>query len=300
MQLTKTTVATVRVYAQFDDYHGPIGGGEKIFNSAMAANPVAFPAVYPQSYSPTTTHPMFGSALTPNSTGQLYTNPYAQMVSGYQINNASTINAQIEFKQDFGFWVPGLTARAMGIPSGTPSSRLPASTILSITRQTSRRRASVLTPFNDGGNASIGTPGTEYLNYNEGEKKVSTAYYGEAVINYDRTFADKHQVTGMLIGTIRHSIVGNAGTLEGSLPSRNLGLSGRFTYGFDSRYLLEFNFGYNGSERFSSNKRWGFFPSIGGGWVVSNEKFFAPLKKGLSDMKLRVSYGLSVTTRSAM
>lgn len=292
LQLTKTTVATVRVYAQFDDYHGPIGGGEKIFNSAMAANPVAFPAVYPQSYSPTTTHPMFGSALTPNSTGQLYTNPYAQMVSGYQVNNASTINAQIEFKQDFGFWVPGLTARAMGYTQRY--------SFFSTTRQYNpfyykadlTSQGVVLTPFNDGGNASIGTPGTEYLNYNEGEKKVSTAYYGEAVINYDRTFADKHQVTGMLIGTIRHSIVGNAGTLEGSLPSRNLGLSGRFTYGFDSRYLLEFNFGYNGSERFSSNKRWGFFPSIGGGWVVSNEKFFAPLKKVISDMKLRVSYGL--------
>lgn len=228
MQLTKTTVATVRVYAQFDDYHGPIGGGEKIFNSAMAANPVAFPAVYPQSYSPTTTHPMFGSALTPNSTGQLYTNPYAQMVSGYQVNNASTINAQIEFKQDFGFWVPGLTARAMGYTQRY--------SFFSTTRQYNpfyykadlTSQGVVLTPFNDGGNASIGTPGTEYLNYNEGEKKVSTAYYGEAVINYDRTFADKHQVTGMLIGTIRHSIVGNAGTLEGSLPVAQPGALGAF------------------------------------------------------------------------
>lgn len=292
LQLTKTTVATVRVYAQFDDYHGPIGGGQHIFNSAMSANPVAFPSVYPQSYSPATTHPMFGSALTPNSTGQLYTNPYAQMVSGYQVNNTSTINAQLEFKQDFGFWVPGLTARAMGYTQRY--------SFFSTTRQYNpfyyradlTSQGVVLTPYNDGGNASIGTPGTEYLNYNEGEKKVSTAYYGEAVVNYNRTFDDKHQVTGMLIGTIRHSIVGNAGSLEGSLPSRNLGLSGRFTYGFDSRYLLEFNFGYNGSERFAGNKRWGFFPSIGGGWVVSNEKFFGRLKRVVSDMKLRVSYGL--------
>lgn len=291
LQLTKTTVATVRVYAQFDDYHGPIGGGEKIFNSAMAANPVAFPAVYPQSYSPTTSHPMFGSALTPNSTGDLYKNPYAQMVSGYQVNNSSTINAQLEFKQDFGFWVPGLTARAMGYTQRysfftTTRQYNPFYYKANVTSQ-----GVVLTPFNDGGNASIGTPGTEYLNYTEGEKKVSTAYYGEAVVNYDRTFADKHQVTGMLIGTIRHSIVGNAGSLEASLPSRNLGLSGRFTYGFDSRYLLEFNFGYSGSERFASNKRWGFFPSIGGGWIISNEKFFSGVKKVISDLKLRVSYG---------
>ena len=292
LQLTKTTVATVRVYAQFDDYKGPIGGGENIFRSAMAANPVAFPAVYPQSYSPNTTHPMFGSALTPNSTEVLYKNPYAQMVSGYQVNNSSTINAQIEFKQDFGFWVPGLTARAMGYTQRysfftTSRQYNPFFYKANVTSQ-----GVVLAPFNDGSNNSIGTPGTEYLNYSEGEKKVSTAYYGEAVINYDRTFADRHKVTGMLIGTIRHSIVGNAGSLEASLPSRNLGLSGRFTYGYDSRYLLEFNFGYNGSERFAPNKRWGFFPSIGGGWVISNEKFFGSLKNVVSELKLRASYGL--------
>lgn len=292
LQLTKTTVATVRVYAQFDDYHGPIGGGENIFKSAMSANPVAFPAIYPQSYSPTTKHPMFGSALTPNSTGQLYANPYAQMVSGYQVNNASTINAQIEFKQDFDFLLPGLTARAMGYTQrysffSTSRHYDPFYYRADVTSQ-----GVVLTPFNDGSNGSIGTPGREYLSYDEGAKEVSTAYYGEAVVNYDHTFAEKHQVTGMLIGTIRHSIVGNAGTLEASLPSRNVGLSGRFTYGFDSRYLLEFNFGYNGSERFARNNRWGFFPSIGGGWIISNEKFFGGLKKVIPELKLRASYGL--------
>lgn len=292
LQLTKTTVATVRVYAQFDDYTGPVGGGEKIFKSSIAANPVAFPALYPQSYSPYTKHPMFGSALMPNSTGQLYTNPYAQMVSGYQVNNTSTINAQIEFKQDFGFLLPGLSARAMGYTQRY--------SFFSTSRQYNPfyYKANVssqgvfLSAFNDGGEGSIGERGTEYLNYSEGEKRVSTAYYGEAVVNYDHTFAEKHKVTGMLIGTIRHSIVGNAGTLEASLPSRNMGLSGRFTYGFDARYLMEFNFGYNGSERFAPNKRWGFFPSIGGGWVISNEPFFGALKEVIPQLKLRASYGL--------
>lgn len=291
LQLTKTTVATVRVYAQFDDYHGPVGGGEKIFNSAMSANPVAFPAIYPKSYSPNTTHPMFGSALVPNSTSQLYANPYAQMVSGYQTNNTSTVNAQIEFKQDFGFWLPGLTARAMGYTQrysyfSTSRQYNPFFYKANVTSQ-----GVVLTPYNDGGNNSIGTPGTEYLNYTEGDKSLSSTYYGEAVVNYDHV-AERHHVTGMLIGTIRHSVVGNAGSLEQSLPSRNLGLSGRFTYDYQSRYLLEFNFGYNGSERFSSNKRWGFFPSIGGGWVISNEKFFGRWKQVVSNLKLRASYGL--------
>jgi TonB-linked SusC/RagA family outer membrane protein len=96
----------------------------------------------------------------------------------------------------------------------------------------------------------------------------------------------------MLVGIIRHSVTGLATTLQSSLPSRNLGLSGRFTYGYDSRYLLELNFGYNGSERFSKQHRWGFFPSIGGGWIVSNEAFFDTARSVVNMLKLRASYGL--------
>ena len=159
LQLTKTTVATVRVYAQFDDYHGPVGGGEKIFNSAMSANPVAFPAVYPRSYSPNTTHPMFGSALVPNSTSQLYANPYAQMVSGYQTNNTSTVNAQLEFKQDFGFWLPGLTARAMGYTQRYSYFSTSRQYNPFFYKANATSQGIVLTPYNDGGNNSIGTAG---------------------------------------------------------------------------------------------------------------------------------------------
>lgn len=293
LQLTKTTVATVRMYAQFDDYRGPIGGGSAIFNAAMAANPVSFPAVYPQEYAPEVTHPMFGSALMPNSTSQLYRNPYAQMVSGYQIYNKSTISAQIELKQDFDFLLPGLTARAMGYTRRYAYTSSNRSYNPFYYRANATSDGITLIPFNEGGDGSIGTQGTEYLSYSEDSKEVNTEYYGELVVNYDHTFADKHQVTGMLLGTIKHSVIGNAGSLELSLPHRNIGFAGRFSYKYDSRYLVEFNFGYNGSERFAANIRWGFFPSIAGGWIISNEKFFGPaLKKVVSNLKLRASYGL--------
>lgn len=292
LQLTKTTVATVRMYAQFDDYTGPIGGGSNVFASAMAANPVAFPAIYPAEWSPKTTHPMFGNALMPN-TSELFRNPYAEMVSGYQAYNTSTINAQIEFKQDFGFLLPGLSARVMGYTqrySHFSNSRAYSPFFY---RANVTSKGIDLLAYNTGGEGSIGTQGTEYLNYTEGDKVVNTVYYGEAVVNYDHVFADRHHVTGMLLGTIRNSLTGNAGTLEASLPSRNVGLAGRFTYDYRSRYLMEFNFGYNGSERFSPQKRWGFFPSIAGGWIISNEGFYGhDLKKVLSNLKLRASYGL--------
>ncbi len=61
--------------------------------------------------------------------------------------------------------------------------------------------------------------------------------------NYNRTFGDKHAVSGMLIGILRNFLNANAGDLRASfLPARNLGLSGRFTYGYDNRYLAELNF----------------------------------------------------------
>ncbi len=83
--------------------------------------------------------------------------------------------------------------------------------------------------------------------------------------NYSRTFNDKHAVSGMLIGILRNFLNANAGDLQGSLPARNLGLSGRFTYGYDNRYLAELNFGYNGSERFAANQPLWLFPFSGFG-----------------------------------
>jgi TonB-linked SusC/RagA family outer membrane protein len=84
----------------------------------------------------------------------------------------------------------------------------------------------------------------------------------------------------------------NAGNLQSSLPFRNLGLSGRFTYAFDGKYFSEFNFGYNGSERFAKNERFGFFPSFGLGWYTSKENFMKRLSGILSKLKFKATYGL--------
>jgi len=64
------------------------------------------------------------------------------------------------------------------------------------------------------------------------------------------------------------------------------------SYTYDSRYFAEFNFGYNGSERFAKDKRYGFFPSVGAAWTISNEKFFEPLKKSITNLRLRGTYGI--------
>jgi TonB-linked SusC/RagA family outer membrane protein len=302
LKLTKTTEAIVRVYGQFDDYKGPVGGydnegrrlngGQVVFNSAIWSNPVMFPSIYPSSYMPYVKHPLFGNAIIPGTT-RLYVNPYARSVSGYQQYNSSTIQAQLELKQDLVDITPGLSARAM--------SYIRRYSYFDVARQYNPFYYSAfsvdgknitLSPINDGSTGSVGLVGTEYLNYTEGAKELNSTFYLEAALNYARVSDQVHAVSGMLITTMRNYQTGNAGDLQGSLPARNQGVSGRFTYGFDTRYLAEFNFGYNGSERFAKNSRFGFFPSGGLAWNISNEKFFDPLVNTVTRFKIRATYGL--------
>lgn len=291
LNITPTTQAIIRVYGQFDDQNGPIGGGTKVFNNAIWSNPVMFPATYPHSMSPYSKHELFGNAMVPGSQS-LFVNPYAEMVSGFTSSKSSRINAQLDFSQDLNFITEGLKFKAMGY--------VDRYSFFETTRrfspfyyhaQIDESGYATLLPFNDGGPNSIGNVGTEYLTYEEGGKTVNSKMYAEAVLTYDHVFKDKHTVNGLLVGRLSDYSTGNAGSLEQSLPNRNLGLSGRAAYNFDSRYFVEFNFGLNGSERFHKDNRWGFFPSVGAAWDIANEKFW-PIKDKISSLKLRGSYGL--------
>ena len=95
-----------------------------------------------------------------------------------------------------------------------------------------------------------------------------------------------------LVGILRELKYANNGNLQTSLPYRNIGLSGRFTYALDSKYFAEFNFGFNGSERFAKSERFGFFPSFGVGWYVSNEPFMEQYEDVITKLKLKGTYGL--------
>ncbi|MEZ2334643.1 SusC/RagA family TonB-linked outer membrane protein [Mucilaginibacter sp. RCC_168] len=114
------------------------------------------------------------------------------------------------------------------------------------------------------------------------------AVYLETSINYDRKFG-KSSVSGLLLGNRREYINLTAANSLDNIPFRRQGLASRVTYDYDSRYLLEFNGGYNGSENFPAGKRYGFFPSGAFGWIISNEKFWN--KNVVSSLKIRGSYG---------
>ncbi|MBD0725442.1 SusC/RagA family TonB-linked outer membrane protein [Flavobacterium sp. L1I52] len=298
MTLTPTTKAIIRLYGQFDDYNGPVGGGARIFNLTMWSNPVAFAKVYPSSYLPFIEHPLFGGALSGGTTGSILINPYAEMVRGYQVSKASTVQTQVELQQDLKAITPGLSANAMGYVRrysyfDVARQYNPFYYQSYISPVTGELELSVL---NDGGPGSVTTDpnivGTEFLGYAQGNKNLDSRIYLQTTINYNRTFNEKHAVTGMLTNLLSSYEQGNAGSVEGSLPARNQGVSGRFTYGFDNRYLAEFNFGYNGSERFAQGNRYGFFPSFGLAYNISNEKFWEPIKDVVTNFKIRTTYGL--------
>ena len=132
-----------------------------------------------------------------------------------------------------------------------------------------------------------GSESLSYANSSNGNLSI----YMEAGVNYKRTFGS-HDVSAMLLYNQSDQKDTKASSVETALPYRFNGLAGRATYAFDERYFAEFNFGYNGSENFAPAHRYGFFPSGGLGWVISNEKFFAPLRKTVSFLKLRATYGL--------
>lgn len=115
------------------------------------------------------------------------------------------------------------------------------------------------------------------------------AYYVEAAANYDRTFGESH-ITGMLLFNRRDFKNLTAGSSIYNLPYRRQGMAGRVTYDYRSRYLFEFNFGYNGSENFPKGQRYGFFPSGSFGWVLTNESFWDV--DVISHLKLRGTYGV--------
>lgn len=283
VDVTSTTELKVSLAGTFDDYTGPIYSGTEVYSMVMAANPVLFPAVYPtDEQHKYVKHILFGNYDQGN-----YINPYAEMVKGYKEYGNTNIQASFELGQDLKFITPGLTFNAF----------------FNISRKSYYTQSRQYKPFYYQlesydfmtGDYLIGVlngdDGTEYLDFAPGGKTVDNVMMLETRTVYNRDFGP-HAVSGLFVTQYRDSKNPNYSTLQQSLPSRNLGFSGRFTYAYDSRYFTEINFGYNGSERFDKSHRWGFFPSIGAGWVISNEPFFKPLSKEITKLKLRASYGL--------
>ena len=282
INVTPTTKLAVRLTGNFRDYQGPLNGGSDVYRQIMHSDPVLFPAYYPVDDEHVgIQHIMFG-----NYEDGSYINPYANLVKGYKNYQRSQMIAAVQLEQDLKFITKGLSF--MTLFNLTRLSEFTVNRQFNPYWYRLDRYDSYTGEYHVN---RINENGTDYLTYSESGKTVKNTMYSETRLNYNRSFG-KHDVTGLLVLTASESLTANAGSLQLSLPSRNAGLSGRFTYGYDKRYFVEYNFGYNGSERFHKSHRWGFFPSAGLAWMMSNEKWFKPLTKVVSNLKLRYSYGL--------
>ncbi len=131
----------------------------------------------------------------------------------------------------------------------------------------------------------IEADGNQWLGWSRGSDWGVQKLYMEAAVNYNKIINEVHDIGAMILYNQDHRDLGEA------LPYRTQGVAGRVTYGFNRKYLAEANFGYNGSENFAPGKRYGFFPSVALGWVISEEEFMQSLKPVLTRLKLRGSYG---------
>ena len=277
MKITKTTDLKVNVKVMVGDSNKPKNGASAPFSDAMNMPPIQMPVRYP------------GGEIPWISTGGGLMNPWAELTqTGFASDVQSKVMADMTINQKLDFLLKGLNLRALFAYDTYNRSWLNREKGYDTYWAEGRDENGelILTQTNTSGSTS------PYPTTSGGSTANERKYYFEAALNYDRTFNSAHHVTGMMMFNLSDRVNLLAGDLVSSLPYRSMGVAGRFTYGYNDRYMAEFNFGYNGSENFNPDKRFGFFPSVGAAWVVSNEKWFEPLHSVVSLFKLRTSYGL--------
>ena len=277
-KITSTTKIDLHMNAQIRNKKGPNYSTSDLFAQMLYCNPINFPVTFPAQ--PGDTHIRFGNAIWTGSS--VRTNPYAYMLSSFKEYNENTLNTSLKINQKLDFVTKGLSVQAMVNWKNWASS----SYNRTIEPYYYGIKGGSYNPSNptDYEIERLGTSGTDYLKTSDISKASDQTFYLDARVNYDRQF-NLHHVTGMLMYMQREY-------RSSVLPERNQGFSGRFTYDYGQRYLVELNFGYNGTERLAKKERFEFFPAVSLGWVISNEKFFEPMTKYIDNLKIRGSYGL--------
>lgn len=278
VQLHKYTKLNINLATTFERKNEPgtaaSGSGSGIWDYALKTAPNAFPAVYSN-----------GLLAGPGS-GQ-GENPYVLLTqTGYREKFYNTAQSLFSLTQDLGDWVTkGLTVTVKGSFDARNYNHLARTKTPPQYLATGRDEQGEI-QYNQ---TVVGAENLTYTQSHSGHRSV----YLEATANWARSFG-KHDLSAMfLYQQSQKNYVGtSADNSEKALPYRHQGIAGRVTYSYDNRYFIEGNFGYNGSENFAPKHRFGFFPSVAVGYVISNEKFFEPVRHIFSMIKLKGSYGI--------
>ena len=279
VQLHKYTKLNVNLATTFERKNEPgtaasNSGGTSIWNYAIKSAPNVFPAVY-------------SNGLLPGPGANNGENPYVLLTqTGYREKFYNTAQSLFSLTQDLGDWVTkGLTVTVKGSFDAKNYNHLAR------TKTPPQYMASGRDEFGDLilQQTVVGTDNLTYAESHSGYRSV----YLEASVNWARSFG-KHDLSALFLyqQSQRNDVGIDKSEPELALPYRHQGIAGRITYSYDNRYFIEGNFGYNGSENFSPGKRFGFFPSVAAGYVISNEKFFEPVRGVIDLLKIKASYGI--------
>lgn len=272
VNITKTTLLQMNLAAMLVDSRYPTPSSSEIWQMALSTSPVAYPVRYPD-----------GRWAGPGANSG--SNPVYEIQStGYTDEFRPMIQSVFTLKQNFDFITPGLSAYA----------RFSFDTYSAFYNyRTGGPDLWIASGRNENGELVFGDPreeGSDELGYSSGSSG-ERVMYTELNVAYDRTFG-KHNVAAMALYNMRNRLIGTAGDVISSIPYRNQAIAGRISYSYADRYLAEVNGSYTGSENFAPNQRFGFFPAVSAGWVISNEPFFKKLSEKVNLLKLRASYGI--------
>ena len=279
IDVTPTTKVEIGAQGYLGEGNYPAISSADLYNAAMSISPVEYPKMFFVN----------GEAYVPGtSTNNNFNNPYSQATRrGYDNLTKNQIYSNLRITQDLDMLTKGLKLTAMYA--------FDVYNEIHVHQDRAESTYNFLdtsVPYDMDGQPILQRiyEGSNVLSYTQetsGNKKT----YLEASLNYDRTFNDDHRVSALFLFNQQSKLLYPKGTLEDAIPYRMMGIAGRATYSWKDRYFAEFNIGYNGAENFSPKHRFGTFPAFGVGWVVSNEKFWQPLSKAISFLKIRYTDG---------
>ena len=272
INLTKSTVLGMNVSTQFTVKNSPKSGLDAILKQTMTMAPTAIPLKYSD------------GTLAMAKKG--VANPYNLLnETGYAQTNTNVAQSTVSLTQDFSdFVTEGLTARVAFSFDATNASTLTRSinpkTYYASNRnpETNELEKTVIDDYLGYVELYSSHSGTRYINF-------------EGSVNYERQFAYAHRVSAMVLYSMRTLTHTHPGSYIAAFPYKSMGVAARATYSYKDRYFLEYNMGYNGSENFAPGHRFGFFPAVAVGYMISNEPWWEPVSNVISLLKIKASYG---------
>lgn len=271
INLTKSTVLGMNLSTQFTVKNSPAAGLDALLQQTMIMTPTAIPL----KYSDGTLAAIKGAS-----------NPYNLLnEKGYSNSSSNVAYSTVSLTQDFSdFVTEGLTARIAfsfdATNTNTLNRNISPKTYRAIGRDEATKALQYEVIDDYAGYITLGTAhsGKRYINF-------------EGSINYERQFAYAHRVSAMVLYSMRSLSYTHPGSYIAAFPYKSMGVAARATYSYKDRYFAEFNMGYNGSENFAPGHRFGFFPAVAVGYMMSNEDWWDGIKDVVNTLKIKASYG---------